>query len=128
MVEYNKKVLDYFLNPKNLGVIENADASAQVGNPVCGDIIEIYLKIDKNKNNHKYITDIKFKTLGCAAAIATSSMLTEIAKGKTLEDALKIDANTIAKELGGLPPIKMHCSNLAYKALRKAIHKYLDET
>jgi nitrogen fixation protein NifU and related proteins len=126
MVEYNAKVIDYFLNPRNLGEIKDADACAQVGNPVCGDIIEIYIKIDINENKEEYIKDIKFKTLGCAAAIATSSMLTEVAKGKTLKDALKIDQNIIIKELGGLPTIKTHCSNLAYKALRKAINIYLE--
>lgn len=127
MVEYNQKVMEHFLNPKNLGEIKNADAKAQVGNPVCGDIIEIYLKIDENKDNELYIKDIKFKTLGCAAAIATSSMLTEIAKGKTLKEAENIDQNKIAQELGGLPPVKMHCSNLAHVALKKAIKEYLSK-
>jgi nitrogen fixation NifU-like protein len=125
MVEYNKKVMDYFLNPRNMGEIKNADISQQVGNPVCGDIMKIYVLLDKNKKGEEFIKDIKFQTLGCAAAIATSSALTEIAKGKTLKEALKITNKDIAKKLGGLPPIKMHCSVLADKALKKGIENYL---
>jgi len=125
MVEYSKKVMDNFLRPKNMGEIKDADIVGKVGNPVCGDIIKVYLKIDVNSKKEKYIKDIKFKTLGCAAAIATSSMITELAKGKTLEQAKKITNNDVAKQLGGLPPIKMDCSNLAADALQVAINKYL---
>lgn len=126
MVEYSKKVMDNFLKPKNMGEIKDPDAVGKVGNPVCGDIIYVYLKIEKNKQNQEYIKDIKFKTLGCAAAISTSSMITELAKGKTLEDAKKITKDDVAESLGGLPPIKMHCSNLATDALHKAIEEYLN--
>lgn len=117
---YSKKVIDNFKNPKNQGVIKNADAVGQVGNPVCGDIMKIYLKIKENK-----IQDIKFETLGCGAAIACSSVVTEVAKGKKLEDAMKIDKNVILKKLGGLPEPKIHCSMLSIEALKKAINNYL---
>jgi nitrogen fixation protein NifU and related proteins len=127
MVEYSKKVMDNFLRPKNMGEIKDADIVGKVGNPVCGDIIFVYLKIDKNKENKPYIKDIKFKTLGCAAAISTSSMITELAKGKTLEEAKKITRDDVAFSLDGLPPIKMHCSNLAADALHKAIDEYLNK-
>ncbi len=116
---YSKKVLELFKNPKNLGEIKNPDAVGMVGNPACGDIMKIYLKIEDNK-----IKDIKFQTMGCAAAIATSSMITELAKGKTLEQAKKISNKDVAKAIGKLPPIKMHCSNLAADALKKAIKNY----
>ncbi len=116
---YSKKVLELFRNPKNLGEIKNPDAVGIVGNPACGDVMKIYLKIKDNK-----IKDIKFQTMGCAAAIATSSMITELAKGKTLEEAKKISNKDVADVLGGLPPIKMHCSNLAADALRKAIENW----
>jgi len=116
---YSKKVLENFRNPKNMGEIKDADGVGTVGNPVCGDLMTIYLKI---KNN--IITDIKFKTFGCAAAIATSSMITELAKGKTLEEAKNITRDNVAESLDGLPPVKMHCSNLASDALKKAIEDY----
>ena len=119
--QYSRKVMKYFLHPKNMGEIKDADAVAQVGNPVCGDIMRIYLKIDK-KNDR--IKDIKFKTTGCAAAIATSSIITQLAKGKTLKEAEKISNKDVVKSLGGLPPVKMHCSNLAADALHKAISTY----
>jgi len=115
---YTKKVVDLFKNPKNLGEMKNPDASGQVGNPSCGDIMKIYIKLDKEK---KKIKDVKFQTMGCIAAIATSSMITELAKGKTLAEAKKLSNKDVAKSLGGLPPLKMHCSNLAADALRKAI-------
>ncbi|MFA5174386.1 MAG: Fe-S cluster assembly scaffold protein NifU [Candidatus Pacearchaeota archaeon] len=118
-MEYNKKVLELFRNPKNMGEMKNPDAIGEVGNPRCGDIMKVFLKIDENK-----IKDIKFQTMGCIAAIATSSMTTELAKGKTLEEAKKITNKDVAKALGDLPPIKMHCSNLAADALRKAIENY----
>jgi nitrogen fixation protein NifU and related proteins len=116
---YTPKVMEHFSNPHNVGEIPDADGIGEVGNPVCGDMMTIYLKIKDNK-----IEDIKFKTFGCAAAIATSSIITEMARGKTLEDALKISRNDVAKELGGLPPQKLHCSNLAADALKLAIENY----
>ena len=119
MEEYSQKVMDHFMNPRNVGVIEDADAIGEVGNPRCGDIMRMYLKI---KNN--VIEDIKFQTFGCGAAVATSSMVTELVKGKTLEEALKITNKTVAEALDGLPPIKMHCSNLAEEAIKSAIEDY----
>lgn len=118
-MSYSKKVIDHFKNPHNQGVIKDADAVGKVGNPVCGDVMKIYLKIKDNK-----IKDIKFETLGCAAAIAVSSALTQMAKGKTLGQALKITKDKIVKNLGGLPPIKIHCSMLGVEALHKAIKNY----
>lgn len=120
---YSKKVLDHFQNPRNMGIMKNPDAFAQEGNPVCGDVMKIYLKIGK-KQGKNYIKDIKFQTLGCAAAIATTSVLTEIAKGKFLSEAEKINKNDIAKALGGLPPVKLHCSVLSQDVLVKAIAKW----
>ena len=116
---YSEKVMDHFRNPRNMGEIPDADGVGTVGNPVCGDVMTVYIKIKDNK-----IDDIKFKTFGCGAAIATSSMITELAKGKTLDDALKITRANVAEGLGGLPPIKMHCSNLAADALHAAIEDY----
>ncbi|MEW5954734.1 MAG: Fe-S cluster assembly scaffold protein NifU [Bacillota bacterium] len=116
---YNEKVMDHFENPRNVGDIPDADGVGQVGNPSCGDIMKIYLKVDGD-----IITDVKFKTFGCGAAIATSSMVTELVKGKTLDEALKISNKTVAEALGGLPPKKMHCSNLAADALHAAIQDY----
>jgi len=116
---YTEKVLDHFRNPRNIGEIKNADGVGTVGNPVCGDVMTIYIKV---KNN--IIQDIKFKTYGCAAAIASSSIATEMVKGKTLDEALKLTRNDVAEELGGLPAYKLHCSNLAADALRKAIKDY----
>ena len=118
---YNKKVIEHFTNPHNYGKIKSADGVGKVGNPVCGDIMKVYIKVDKKKD---IIKDIKFETLGCAAAIATSSMVTDLAKGKTLDEAMKITNKDVAKNLEGLPPMKMHCSNLATDALRKAIDDY----
>jgi len=116
---YSKKVMEHFMNPKNVGVIENPDGYGKVGNPVCGDLMEIYIKVKDD-----IITDIKFKTFGCGSAIATSSMVTEIAKGKHIDEAMKITRNNVADELEGLPPQKMHCSNLAADALHAAIEDY----
>jgi nitrogen fixation NifU-like protein len=116
---YSKKVMEHFQNPKNVGEIKNADGIGKVGNPVCGDLMWVYIKVRENK-----IADIKFKTFGCVAAIATSSMLTELAKGKTLEEAEKLTNKDVADSLGGLPPIKMHCSNLAANALKEAVKDY----
>ena len=116
---YTEKVMDHFRNPRNMGEIKNPDGFGKVGNPTCGDVMAIYIKVKENK-----IVDIKFKTFGCTAAIATSSILTEIVKGKTIEEALKVTRDDVANELGGLPAIKMHCSNLAADALREAIKDY----
>lgn len=121
---YSKKVMECFRNPKNVGKIEKADGIGKVGNVVCGDKMHLYIKVAK-KGGKEVISDIKFETYGCAAAIATSSMVTEIAKGKSLEEALKLTKNDIASELGGLPPIKLHCSVLAVDALQEAIYDYL---
>ena len=119
MEEYSKKVMDHFMNPRNVGEIPDADGVGQVGNPVCGDIMKMYLKIENN-----IITDVKFKTFGCGAAVATSSMATELIKGKTIEEALEITNKAVAEALDGLPPIKMHCSNLAEQAIKAAIEDY----
>lgn len=118
--QYSEKVLDHFRKPRNVGTLEGEDvAVGRVGNPVCGDLMEIYIRVKDDK-----ITDIKFKTFGCGSAIATASMITELALGKTLEQAMKITRNDVANELGGLPPVKMHCSNLAADALKDAIKNY----
>ena len=117
---YSEKVMDHFNNPRNTGSLENPDGIGHVGNPVCGDIMELYIMVKDN-----IITDVKFKTFGCGAAIATSSMVTEMVKGKSLEDALKISNKAVAEALGGLPAIKMHCSVLAEEALSSAINDYL---
>jgi nitrogen fixation NifU-like protein len=116
---YSEKVMDHFMNPRNVGEIPDADGVGTVGNPVCGDLMTMYIKVKDKK-----IADVKFKTFGCGAAIATSSMTTELAKGKTLEEAKKITRADVADKLGGLPPIKMHCSNLAADALHEAIKNY----
>lgn len=116
---YSEKVMDHFTNPRNVGEIKDANGVGQVGNPVCGDIMRIYLKVEDN-----VIKDIKFKTFGCGAAIATSSMVTEMVKGKTLDEALTITNKAVAEALDGLPPVKMHCSNLAADALHAAIEDY----
>ena len=115
------------MRPSNQGVIKNPDGVGVVGNPVCGDIMRIYIKVAKDKKKGEIIKDIKFETLGCGAAIATSSMVTELAKGKGLKAALKVTRKDVARELEGLPPIKMHCSNLAADALHKAIENYLSK-
>jgi nitrogen fixation NifU-like protein len=116
---YTEKVMEHFKNPRNMGEIPDADGIGTVGNPVCGDLMTIYIKVKDNR-----LEDIKFKTFGCGSAIATSSMITELAKGKTLEEGLKITRANVADSLGGLPPIKMHCSNLAADALHAAIEDY----
>jgi nitrogen fixation NifU-like protein len=122
MVSYNEKVMQHFMNPHNVGEIENADGVGQVGNPVCGDMMTFNIKVKDNK-----IDDVKFKTFGCGAAIAVSSMVSDIAKGKTLEEALKITNKDVANELGGLPKNKMHCSNLGADALHAAIKDYQEK-
>lgn len=116
---YSEKVMDHFMNPRNVGVIEDPDGYGKVGNPVCGDVMEIFIRVRDDK-----IEDIKFRTFGCGAAIATSSMTTEMALGKTIDEAMKIGREDVAGELGGLPPNKMHCSNLAADALHMAIEDY----
>jgi nitrogen fixation NifU-like protein len=119
MESYSEKVMDHFRNPRNVGEMENPDGIGHVGNPVCGDIMELYIKVENS-----IIVDAKFKTFGCGAAIATSSMVTELVKGKSVEDALKISNRAVAEALGGLPKVKMHCSVLAEEALRSAIEDY----
>ena len=116
---YSEKVMDHFMKPRNVGEIPDADGVGTVGNPTCGDLMTMYIKVKDNK-----LVDIKFKTFGCGAAIATSSMATELAKGRTIEEAMKLTIAEVAENLGGLPPIKMHCSNLAADALHAAINDY----
>ncbi|MDL5502132.1 MAG: Fe-S cluster assembly scaffold protein NifU [Candidatus Methanoperedens sp.] len=120
---YSEKVMDHFANPRNVGEIPDADGIGKVGNPVCGDVMWIYIKVKDN-----ILEDVKFKTFGCGAAIATSSMITELAKGKTLEEALKITRGNVADALDGLPQVKLHCSNLAADGLHAAIKDYLEKT
>ena len=119
MEGYSEKVMDHFFNPRNVGVIDDANAIGQVGNPVCGDIMKMYMKIENN-----VIVDVKFQTFGCGAAVATSSMVTELIKGKTVDEALEITNKQVADALDGLPPVKMHCSNLAESAVKSAIDDY----
>jgi len=119
---YTDKVMEHFTKPHNMGELKDADGIGKVGNPVCGDLMWVFIKVSND-----IITDVKFKTFGCGAAIATSSMVTDMARGKTFDQALKISRADVARELGGLPPIKMHCSNLAADALHMAIKDYLDK-
>ena len=119
---YSEKVMEHFTNPRNVGEVEQADGEGQVGNPICGDIMKLSIKVEDDR-----IVDIKFKTFGCGAAIASCSMLTEMAKGKTLEEAGAITNRDVAEALGGLPSVKMHCSNLAADALQEAIDDYLSK-
>jgi len=121
-VGYSKKVMDHFMNPRNVGVIEDRDGYGKVGNPVCGDVMEIFIKVEDD-----IITDIKFRTFGYGSAIATSSMVTELATGMNVDEALEITRNDVANELDGLPPLKMHCSNLAADALHEAIKDYKEK-
>jgi len=121
--QYSDKVMEHFRNPHNVGEIPDADGVGNVGNPVCGDIMRLYIKVDENE----MITDAKFKTFGCGAAIATSSMVTDLVRGKTIEEALKVSNRAVAEALGGLPKIKMHCSVLAEEALRSAINDYMSK-
>lgn len=121
--QYSEKVMEHFKNPHNVGEMENPDGIGHVGNPTCGDIMELYIRVKDD-----VIIDAKFKTFGCGAAIATSSMVTEMVKGKTVEEALKISNSAVAEALGGLPPIKMHCSVLAEEALRSAIDDYMNKS
>lgn len=120
MEPYNDKVIEHYANPRNVGEIKDASGVGEVGNPVCGDIMRMYLKIEND-----VITDVKFKTFGCGAAIASSSVSTEMVKGKTVDEALKLTNKDVINELGGLPPVKLHCSVLAEEAIKKAIADYL---
>lgn len=124
---YTKKVIEHFRNPHNFGRIKNPDGIGRVGNIICGDVMQIYIKIGKDKKKKEIIKDIKFETFGCVAALSTSSVVTDLAKGKTLEKAMAIDKNKIVKSLGGLPPVKLHCSVLAVDALSEAIYDYLSK-
>lgn len=122
--QYSEKVLEHFRNPRNVGVIEKADGYGKVGNPVCGDLMEIFIKVVKNEAGDDIIDEVKFRTFGCGSAVATSSMVTTMAKGMKVDDAYEITRSDVAEELDGLPPIKMHCSNLAADALKAAIDNY----
>ena len=124
---YTKKVIECFKNPKNYGRMKNPDGVGKVGNPVCGDVMWLYIRVGKNKTGEKIISDIKFETFGCVAAIATSSIITTLAKGKTLEEALNINKDKIIRSLGGLPPVKRNCSVLAASTLEAAIKNYLSK-
>lgn len=117
---YSKKVMDHFMNPRNVGELKDVDGVGEVGNPVCGDVMTFHIKVENGR-----IKDVKFKTFGCGAAIAVSSMVSEMAKGKTLKQAMKITNKMVVGKLGGLPAIKLHCSNLGADALHKAIENYL---
>lgn len=117
---YSKKVMDHFMKPRNVGEIKDADGVGEVGNPVCGDVMTFYIRV---KNG--IITDVRFKTFGCGAAIAVSSIVSEMAKGKTVKEAMKITNESVVDGLGGLPPLKLHCSNLGADALHKALENYL---
>jgi nitrogen fixation NifU-like protein len=121
-MQYSEKVMDHFMHPRNVGEIENASATGTVGNPKCGDIMKVYLQIEND-----VIVDAKFKTFGCGSAIATSSMATEMIKGKTLDEALSLTNKAVAEALDGLPPIKMHCSLLAEQAVKAALKEYYEE-
>jgi nitrogen fixation NifU-like protein len=123
MPVYSEKVMDHFMNPRNVGEIPDADGVGEVGNPVCGDMMTFYIKVKDDR-----VADIKYKTFGCGAAIAVASMVSELAQGKTLLEAAKLDKKTVADALGGLPQQKYHCSNLGAAALHRAIKSYLDRT
>ena len=121
-MEYSEKVMDHFMNPRNVGEIENADGIGEVGNSKCGDIMKMYIKVDND-----IITDVKFKTFGCGAAIATSSMATEMVKGKTVDEALALTNKAVMEALDGLPPVKVHCSLLAEEAIHAALWDYAEK-
>jgi nitrogen fixation NifU-like protein len=122
---YSKKVMKHFRHPKNMGRLKNPDGIGKVGNVICGDVLWLYIKVNKNKRNQEIIKDISFETFGCVAAISTSSTITELAKGKTLDQALKISKSQVVRSLGSLPPVKLHCSVLAVDALAEAVYDYL---
>jgi len=121
---YSDEVLEHFRNPRNMGEIEDADGVGDVGNPVCGDMMRLTIKVDPETER---IVDVRFQTFGCGAAIATSSIITELVKGKTVREALEVSNKTVVEKLGGLPPVKMHCSNLAADALHEAVKNYLNK-
>ena len=121
---YSKEVIKHFQNPSNMGKMAHPDGKGEVGNPICGDLMNIYIKVGRNQKKQEVIKDIKFETLGCVAAIATSSMITAMAKGKTLDEALKIKYADVAEALGSLPPVKTHCADLAVEGLKAAIEDY----
>jgi len=121
---YSKKVFKHFRNPKNVGEIKKPDGVATVGDPVCGDVLRLFIKVSKKKNGKEFIKEVKFQTLGCAAALATASVLTEMVKGKRLEEVKKVNNEMVVNALGGLPASKIHCSVLAVDALKKAIENY----
>jgi nitrogen fixation NifU-like protein len=127
-VSYSKQVINHFQNPKNFGKMTNPSAIGKVGNPVCGDMMYLYIKVKKNKEGEEFLSDIKFQTFGCVAALATSSAITELAKGKTLKEAININSKQLVDSLGQLPPVKIHCSVLAADALHEAIFNYLEKT
>jgi nitrogen fixation NifU-like protein len=127
-MQYSDILMDHFKNPRNQGEIKDADGVGEVGNPVCGDMMKIYIMVGENDKGEEFLRDIKFQTLGCGAAIASSSMLTELAKGQKIEDALKITREQIAEKLGGLPKEKIHCSVLAAEGLRNAVDNYRGQT
>jgi len=126
-MQYSEILMDHFKNPRNQGEIKDADGVGEVGNPVCGDMMKIYIKVGKNAKGEEMIDDVKFQTLGCGAAIASSSMLTEMAKGQPIEEVLKITREQIAEKLGGMPKEKIHCSVLAAEGLKKAVANYRGE-
>ncbi|MGI6278567.1 MAG: iron-sulfur cluster assembly scaffold protein [Patescibacteria group bacterium] len=127
-MSYSKQVINHFQNPKNFGKMTNPSAIGKVGNPVCGDMMYLYIKVKKNKEGEEFLSDIKFQTFGCVAALATSSAITELAKGKTLKEAININSKQLVDSLGQLPPVKIHCSVLAADALHEAIFNYLEKT
>jgi len=124
---YTQRVMEHFKNPHNWGKIKNADGIGKVGNIICGDVMWLYIKVEKDKKGNEIIKDVKFETYGCVAALATSSVITDLVKGKPLEEALEFDREEIVKELGGLPPVKIHCSVLAADALYEAIYNYFEK-
>ena len=124
---YTKRVMEHFKHPHNYGKIKNPDGLGRVGNAICGDVMHLYIKVGRNKKGEEIIKDIKFETFGCVAAISTSSIVTDLAKSKTLKEAMKVDSRKIIKSLGGLPSIKIHCSLLAVDALSEAIYNYLSK-
>jgi len=124
---YTEKVIEHFRNPRNMGKLDGYSAVGKVGNIVCGDVMWLYIKVDRDDHGREIISDISWETFGCTAAIATSSMVSELAKGKTLTEAIAITNQDVAGELGGLPPVKMHCSALAADALNEAIYEYMQK-
>ena len=124
---YSDKVMDHFQNPRNIGKIDNPDGVGKVGNIICGDVMHLYIKVGKNEAGEEIVEDVKYETFGCVAAISTSSMVTDLAKGQRLEEAMRIDKNDIADSLGGLPKVKFHCSILAADALAESIYDYLSK-